>query len=87
MSTTKIVYGEGVYGDVFGDARGGGLVARGLDEYVRAAVRVVNDLHYRERVVQTLKDARDRVFEVDRTVREWEAFLERAVRECDNSGD
>lgn len=58
----------------------GWLVASDVDDMVKKAVKLASDSAYRETVSATILHRKDRLSNPYRALREWERFLERAVR-------
>lgn len=58
----------------------GELVASDVDDMVKKAVKLASDSAYRETVSVAILHGKNRLSDPYRAVREWERFLERAVR-------
>lgn len=56
------------------------LVASDVDDMIDKAVKVASDEAYREALSAAILDKKDRLSDPHRAAREWERFLERAVR-------
>ena len=56
------------------------LVASDVDDMVHKAVKLASDKAYRKTVSSAILDKKDRLSDPHRAAREWERFLERAVR-------
>lgn len=55
-------------------------MASDVDDMVEKAVKLALDSAYREKVSAAILNGKDRLSDPSRSVREWERFLERAVR-------
>ena len=56
------------------------LVASDVDDMVNKAVKLASDEAYRKKLSSAILDKKDRLSDPHRATREWEQFLERAVR-------
>lgn len=56
------------------------LVASDVDDMVNKAVKLASDEAYRKKLSSAILDKKDHLSDPHRATREWEQFLERAVR-------